>query len=224
MADVIASSMDIKLEEQQEIREKTSPEARLKHLSILLARELDVLELEDSIQSQVQQEVDRSQREYFLREQMRVIQNELGEGDVYTQEINEIREKILESDLPEQAREKALHEVERLNAMPPLSPETGIVRTYLDWLLDLPWTETTEDNLDTRKAEAALESSHYGLKKAKERILEHIAVRKLAADKMRSPILCFVGPPGTGKTSLGKTIAQALGRTFRPRRSILCSC
>jgi ATP-dependent Lon protease len=214
LADMVASSLDLKLAERQEILEELNAEARLKRLSIFLARELDVLELEDRIHSLVQQEVDHSQREFFLREQMRVIQDELGEGDTYTQEINQLRESILESDMPEPVREKALHEAERLAAMPPLSPETGIIRSYLDCLLDLPWSKTTEDNLDIRRAADELESSHYGLQKAKERILEYIAVRKLAADKMRSPILCFVGPPGTGKTSLGKSIARALGRTF----------
>jgi ATP-dependent Lon protease len=214
LSDMIASSLDLRLEERQELLEELNPEARLKRLSILLARELDVLELEDRIHALVQQEVDHSQREFFLREQMRVIQNELGEGDVHTQEIDQLRERILDSDMPDGVRDKALHEVDRLAAMPPLSPETGIIHTYLDCLLDLPWTETTEDNLDIERAEVELDSSHYGLEKAKERIVEHIAVRKLAADKMRSPILCFVGPPGTGKTSLGKSIARALGRSF----------
>ncbi|MBL7199305.1 MAG: endopeptidase La [Anaerolineae bacterium] len=214
LADLVASSLDLKYEEQQALLEEISPETRLKHLSILLARELDVLELEDRIHSQVQQEVDRSQREYFLREQMRVIQNELGEGDIYAQEVSSLKQQILESDLPEEVRDKALHEVERLSLMPAMAPETGIIRTYLDWLVDLPWSKATEDKLDIGEAETELESSHYGLKTAKERILEHMAVRKLAADKMRSPILCFVGPPGTGKTSLGKSIARALGRNF----------
>jgi ATP-dependent Lon protease len=214
LADMVASSLDFDQKERQVILEEVHPETRLKHLSILLARELDVLELEDRIHSQVQQEVDRSQREYFLREQMRVIQSELGEGDIHTQQINELRQKVSESDLPDQVRDKAIHEIERLGTMPPMAPETGIIRTYLDWLLELPWNEYTEDNLDIKQAETELESSHYGLQKAKERILEHIAVRKLAADKMRSPILCFVGPPGTGKTSLGKSIARALGRNF----------
>jgi ATP-dependent Lon protease len=214
LADAVASSLDLKQKERQGLLEELDPQARLRLLSILLARELDVLELEDRIHSQVQQELDRSQREFFLREQMRVIQSELGEGDVYTQEINELRAKIQEADLPEEVSAAALREIDRLGAMPPLSPETGIIRTYLDWILELPWTESTEDNLDIEQAEKELESSHHGLQKAKERILEHIAVRKLAADKMRSPILCFVGPPGTGKTSLGKSIARALGRNF----------
>jgi ATP-dependent Lon protease len=224
LADMVASSLDLKLEERQEILEEIDPEARLKQLSILLARELDVLELEERIHSLVQQEVDRGQREYFLREQMRIIQSELGEADVYTEEINKLKERILESEIPEETRDKALHELDRLGAMPPLSPETGIIRTYLDWLLDLPWSEMTEDNLDIQRAETILESSHYGLTKIKERVLEHIAVRRLTtrqleADpssehKPRSPVLCFVGPPGTGKTSIGKSIAQALGRNF----------
>jgi ATP-dependent Lon protease len=214
LADMVASSLDIKLEERQEILNEIDPEARLKRLSILLARELDVLELEEKIHALVQQEVDHSQREFFLREQLRVIQNELGEGDIHTQEINELRDKIQEADMPDEVLEKALRELDRLGAMPPLSPETGIIHTYLDWLTELPWTEATTDNLDIERAQEILESSHYGLKKAKERILEYMAVRKLAADKMRSPILCFVGPPGTGKTSIGKSIAEALGRQF----------
>jgi ATP-dependent Lon protease len=214
LADMVTSSLDLKLEERQELLQELDPELRLKRLSILLARELDVLELEERIHSLVQQEVDRSQREYFLREQMRVIQNELGEGDIFTQEVGQLKEQIQASDMPDPVREKALHEVERFGAMPPLSPETGIIRTYLDWLLELPWSETTTDNLDIPRAQEILDSSHYGLKKVKERILEHIAVRRLAADQTRSPILCFVGPPGTGKTSIGKSIAQALGRSF----------
>ena len=214
LADMIGSSLDLKLEERQEILEELDPEARLQRLSILLARELDVLELEERIHSLVQQEIDHGQREFFLREQMRVIQNELGEGDVYAQEIDQLRDRILEAEMPDEIREKSLHELDRLSTLPPLSPETGIIRTYLDWLLDLPWKEATEDNLDIQRAESILESSHFGLKKVKERILEHIAVHQLAADKMRSPILCFVGPPGTGKTSIGKSIAEALGRNF----------
>ncbi|MFL7790793.1 MAG: endopeptidase La, partial [Anaerolineae bacterium] len=164
--------------------------------------------------SQVQQELDKTQREYFLREQMKVIQTELGEADIYTQEVNDLREKIAQADMPEEARAQAEKELGRLASMPPMSPETGIIRTYLDWLAELPWSEETEDNLDVKHVEEVLESRHYGLPKAKERILEYIAVRRLAAEKMRSPILCFAGPPGTGKTSLGKSIAEALGRKF----------
>jgi len=214
LADMVASTLELDIDERQSILETIDPSVRLQRLSIMLAKELDVLELENRIHTQVQQEVDRSQREYFLREQMKAIQNELGEGDAFTQEVNELREKITTSDMPDEVRGKAEKELERLAAMPPMTPETGIIRTYLDWLLELPWGAATEDNMDIVVAAQALEKSHYGLSQAKERILEYIAVRKLAADKMRSPILCFVGPPGTGKTSLGKSIADALGRKF----------
>jgi len=214
LADLITQVLDLEVDERQKVLETLDPAARLQHVSVLLAKELDVLELEDRIHAQVQQEVDKSQREYFLREQMKVIQSELGEADAYTQEINEIRDKVAEMDIPEEVREQANKELDRLEAMPPMSPETGMIRTYLDWLIELPWSDATEDNLDVKHADGVLESRHYGLPKAKERILEYIAVRRLAADKMRSPILCFVGPPGTGKTSLGQSIAEALGREF----------
>ena len=214
LADLMAQALDLEVAERQDVLETLDTAARLQRVSVLLAKELDVLELEDHIHSQVQQELDKSQREYFLREQMKVIQSELGETDIYAQEVNELREKVAQIDLPDEARARASKELDRLASMPPMSPETGIIRTYLDWLVELPWAEITEDNLDVRHAEEVLESRHYGLPKAKERILEYIAVRHLAADKMRSPILCFVGPPGTGKTSLGQSIAEALGRKF----------
>jgi ATP-dependent Lon protease len=214
LADLMAQALSLEVSERQEVLETLDVAARLQRVSVLLAKELDVLELEDHIHSQVQQELDKTQREYFLREQMKAIQNELGESDIYTQEVNELREKVSKTNMPEEARAQAEKELARLAAMPPMSPETGIIRTYLDWLVDLPWSEETEDNLDVKHVEEVLESRHYGLPKAKERILEYIAVRRLAADKMRSPILCFVGPPGTGKTSLGQSIAEALGRKF----------
>jgi len=214
LADLVAQSLALEVAEYQEVLETLDPATRLQRVSVLLAKELDVLELEDHIHSQVQQELDRTQREYFLREQMKVIQSELGEADVYTQEINRLREKISRAGLPEEVDARANKELDRLAALPSMSPEVGIIRTYLDWLVELPWNKATEDNLDIKHAESVLESRHYGLPKAKERILEYIAVRRLAADKMRSPILCFVGPPGTGKTSLGRSIAAALGREF----------
>ncbi|MFH1928348.1 MAG: endopeptidase La [Chloroflexota bacterium] len=214
LADLIASVLDLKVEERQELLEASDSTTRLQRVSILLAKELDVLELEDRIQSQIQLEVDKGQREFFLREQMRAIQDELGEGDPQKREINELRTKIEESGMPEEVRSKAEQELGRLATLPSIAPEVGIIRTYLDWLVSLPWDETTEDNLDISQAAKTLEDNHYGLPKAKERVLEYMAVRKLAADKMRSPILCFVGPPGTGKTSLGRSIALALGRKF----------
>ncbi len=214
LADLVASALNIEVGKRQEILETFHSTTRLQRLSILLAQELDVLELEDRIHAQVQEEVDKSQREYFLRQQMKAIQTELGEIDGQLQEIDELKEKIAAAEMPEEARLKAEKELERLASMPPASPEVSVIRTYLDWLIELPWSNATENNMDISAAARALDDSHYGLTRAKERILEYMAVRKLAAEKMRSPILCFVGPPGTGKTSLGKAIAQALGRKF----------
>ncbi len=214
LADLVASALNIDIEKRQEVLETIQPAMRLQRLSILLAQELDVLELEDRIHAQVQEEVDKSQREYFLRQQMKAIQTELGEIDGQLQEVGELKEKIAAAEMPEEVREKAEKELDRLSSMPIASPEVSVIRTYLDWLIELPWSNATEDNIDIAVAATVLDNSHYGLAKAKERILEYMAVRKLAADKMRSPILCFVGPPGTGKTSLGKAIAEALGRKF----------
>jgi ATP-dependent Lon protease len=216
LADLIASLLDLDFGERQELLEILDPPMRLQRLSILLANELDVLELEYSIHDKVQQEVDRSQREFYLREQMRAIQSELGEIDIGTAEIRELEEKLAQREMPEEVGAKAKKELGRLKGMPPGSPETAVIRTYLDWLLDLPWVETTEDNLDIPQVAKALDTNHYGLPRAKERILEYLAVRKLSEGKpsTRSPILCFVGPPGTGKTSLGRSIAEALGRNF----------
>ena len=214
LADFVASTLFIPLETRQTILETVDPAERLQRISIVLAKELNVLELEDEIHSQVQQEVDKSQREYFLREQMRVIQGELGELDVFSQEIGELRETLDKKDLPKEVRARLNKEVKRLSAMPPMSPEVGIIRTYIDWVLDLPWSEKTEDHVDVSNAAKVLNDDHYGLDKVKDRILEYIAVKQIAPDSMRSPILCFVGPPGTGKTSLGRSIANALGREF----------
>ncbi|MGE5264909.1 MAG: endopeptidase La [Acidobacteriota bacterium] len=214
LADLVASSLNLDPHKRQELLETLDPAVRLQKISILLAKELDVLELQSKIHNQVQEEVDKTQREYYLREQMRVIQSELGEVDAQTRDINELRDKIEKAGMPQEVREKADHEIERLAQMHASAPEVGIIRTYLDWLVALPWTKLTTDNLDIPAADKLLDEQHYGLKKVKERILEHIAVRKLAAEKMRSPILCFVGPPGTGKTSMGRSIAQALGRSF----------
>ncbi len=214
LADAIASTLELPLADRQMLLETTSAAERLRKVGVFLGRELDVLKLEDEIQAQVQSEVDRGQREMFLREQMRVIQTELGELDPFQQEINDLHDQITEARMPDEVADKAFKELNRLAMMPPMAPEVGVIRTYLDWLIGLPWQRASEDNLDIAHAAKVLDAEHFGLPKAKERILEHIAVRKLAPDKMKSPILCFVGPPGTGKTSLGRSIAKALGREF----------
>jgi ATP-dependent Lon protease len=214
LADIVAQIINLTTEARQDILETMDISERLQKISTHLARELDVLELENQIQTTVQEEVDKSQREYFLREQMRAIQQELGETDTFTRDVVKIREQLIQSDLPDYVRERAEEELGRLSVMPSMAPEIGIIRTYLDWLLNLPWHQLTPDNLDIVHAEKVLESRHYGLPKAKERILEYIAVRKMAPEKRQSTILCFVGPPGTGKTSLGRSIAEALGREF----------
>ena len=214
LADMVATAISLPFDERMKLVTITEPKDRLKRVNWLLAQELDVLQLEDEIQNRVQSEVDRSQREFYLREQLRAIQTELGEGDIWSREINELKEKITEKKIPEEARKQALKEIERLTQMPSMAPEVGIIRTYLDWILDLPWEDKTEDNLDVRHAARVLEKNHYGLGKAKDRILEYIAVKSLKPKKERQPIMCFVGPPGTGKTSLGNSIATALGRKF----------
>ncbi|MCL5959721.1 MAG: endopeptidase La, partial [Chloroflexi bacterium] len=214
MADLVASSLDLSVPQRQELLEVTSATERLQKVNILLAKELDVLELENKIHTEVQQEVDKTQREYFMREQIKAIQKELGEADAHSRDANELREKIAAAGLPAEVAKKAEEELNRLVMMPSASPEVAVIRTYLDWLANLPWNRQTEDDLDIKRAAAVLEQNHYGLPKVKERILEYMAVRKLAQDKMRSPIMCFVGPPGVGKTSLGKSIAQALQRSF----------
>jgi ATP-dependent Lon protease len=214
LADLIASTLPLDVPRRQEILETIDPEERLRRLSIMLTQELDVLELESRIHTQVQKEVDKSQREFFLREQMKAIQRELGQEDPIQRELLELREKTLTVGMPEKVQLKATEELERLEAMSPASPEYSVIRTYLDWLLDLPWTTQTEDTYDLIEAARTLDRNHYGLPKIKERILEFMAVRQLAGPRLKAPILCFVGPPGVGKTSLGRSIAEALGRRF----------
>ncbi|MEZ4769054.1 MAG: LON peptidase substrate-binding domain-containing protein [Caldilineales bacterium] len=214
LADLIASALSADLAAKQEILETFDPLERLQRVTVLLGRDLDLLELEARIQSRVQDELDKSQREYFLREQLRAIQRELGESDEQGREVADLRHKLHVANLPPPARAKAEEELRRLAVMPPFAPEISMVRTYLEWLIDLPWRQATQDNMDLQHAARVLAENHYGLPEAKDRILEHIAVRKLAGDKMRTPILCLVGPPGTGKTSMGRSVAQALGRKF----------
>jgi ATP-dependent Lon protease len=214
LADMIVTAIAPPFQVRQELLCILEPMDRLSKVINLLAKETDVLELEDEIHSRAQSEVDRTQREFYLREQMKVIQTELGEGDPWVREIYELQTRVESANLPEEVQIRALKEVERLGQMPSLAPEVGIIRTYIEWILDLPWTKETEDNLDVRHAAQVLEHDHYGLPRAKERILEYIAVRNLRPKRSRQPILCFVGPPGTGKTSLGRSISEALGRKF----------
>ena len=179
----------------------------------ILTRELEVVRLGTKIQSQVESEIDKGQREYFLRQQMKAIQEELGEQDDQQAEIAELRERIEAAELPEEPRKQAERELGRLEKLPPQAAEYGVIRTYLDWLVDLPWSKETEDDLDIKHARKVLDEDHYDLEEVKDRILEYLAVRKLNPESP-GPILCFVGPPGVGKTSLGKSIARALGREF----------
>ena len=213
LANLVASVMRLKTEEKQELLEEANVEARLRKLTVILNRELEVFELGTKIQSQVQSEMESSQREYFLRQQLKAIQDELGEGDEQQAEIAELRAQIEEAKLPEEADRQARRELDRLTKLPPAAAEYGVIRTYLEWILSLPWNETSEDNLDLEHARQVLDEDHYDLEKVKERIVEQLAVSKLKRD-LSGPILCFVGPPGVGKTSLGQSIARALGRKF----------
>ncbi|OFW70825.1 MAG: hypothetical protein A2V52_00045 [Actinobacteria bacterium RBG_19FT_COMBO_54_7] len=213
LADFIASNINISIQEKQELLEALDVKDRLEKLTVFLNKELEILEIGSKIQSQVQTELSKSQREYVLREQMKAIQKELGEEDERTMEINEFREKIDKSGMPEEARKEAERELDRLTRMPAAAAEYTVSRTYLEWLTSLPWKESTPDNLEIDQAQETLDNDHYDLEKIKDRILEYLAVRKLNP-AMKGPILCFVGPPGVGKTSLGQSIAHALGRKF----------
>jgi ATP-dependent Lon protease len=210
---LIAGALRITTEEKQELLEEVDVAARLRKLSQILARELEVVQLGSQIQSQVQSEVDKGQREFFLRQQLKAIQDELGEGDEQQAEANELRQRVEEAGLPEHALKAAERELSRLEKLPPAAAEHGVIRTYLEWLVELPWSKASEDNLDIAHAREVLDADHYDLEKVKDRILEYLAVRKLNPDSP-GPILCFVGPPGVGKTSLGRSIAKALGREF----------
>ena len=210
---LVASTLRLKTEEKQELLEDVSVEQRLRHVSRILNRELEVFELGTRIQSQVQSEMEKGQREFFLRQQMKAIQDELGESDPERAEVEELRERLQSIALPEDVRKAAERELSRLERLPSAAAEHGVIRTYLEWILTLPWAASTPDNLDLEHAQSVLDHDHYDLEKVKERIIEYLAVSKLK-DDLSGPILCFVGPPGVGKTSLGHSIANALGRKF----------
>ncbi|MBN2378869.1 endopeptidase La [candidate division WOR-3 bacterium] len=213
LADFVASYVNFEVEEKQSLLETFSAKDRLKKLDTLLSKEIGILELGEKIRNRVKGEVDKSQREYFLREQLKAIKDELGEKDEKTAEMEDLKKKIEAKPMSDDARETALKELDRLRLMPAAAAEYTVIRTYIDWFLNLPWQEGTEDNLDIKRAKRILDEDHYDLGKVKERILEYLAVRKLKPDS-KGPILCFVGPPGVGKTSLGRSIARALGRKF----------
>ncbi|MGI6064892.1 MAG: endopeptidase La [Bacillota bacterium] len=213
LADVVASHLNLKLSERQSILEAVSVKLRLEGLCTILAKEMEILELERKINLRVRKQMEKTQKEYYLREQLKAIQKELGDKDDRTAEADELREKIKKARLPKEIHERAIRELERLERMPPMVAEAMVVRNYIEWILDLPWNKETKDRLNLNMAEDILNEDHYGLTKVKERILEYLAIRQLAK-KMKGPILCFVGPPGVGKTSLAKSIARALERKF----------
>src|SRR5882762_8039256 len=213
LADLTASNLDLKVEGAQEILEAIDPVERLRRVHELMAKELEVLAMQQEISSQAKGEMDRSQREFFLRQQLKAIQSELGEGNELAEEIASLKEKAHKAKMPKPVLEEVERQLKKLERMHPDSAETATLRNWLDWMVTLPWGKYTKDNLDLAEAQRILDEDHYGLEKVKERIIEYLAVRKLK-DKMKGPLLCFVGPPGVGKTSLGKSIARALGRKF----------
>ncbi len=213
LADIAAANLGLNVDKAQEVLEIVDPVERLRKLSEILGKEIELLNMQAKILSQAKEEMSKSQREYFLREQMRAIRTELGEGDERTEEVEELRKRIKKARMPKEVEKEAKKQLERLDMMHPDAVESTMVRTYLEWLVELPWSKSTKDNIDIKKARAILDKDHYDLDKVKDRILEFLSVMKLKAD-MKGPILCFVGPPGVGKTSLGKSIARAIGRKF----------
>jgi len=212
-ADVVASNLTIKIEEKQEILSLFEIKERMEKIYEILSRELEILEIERKINFRVRKQIDKSQKEYYLREQLKAIQRELGEKEGYAEEIEQYTDKLSKLEVPEEVKKKVEKELDRLSKMSPGSPEVGVTRTYLDWIFDLPWNTLTEDNLDIKNARKILNEDHYGLKKVKERVLEYMAIRQLS-NNMKGPILCLVGPPGVGKTSIAKSIARAMERKF----------
>lgn len=213
LADVIASHMILKIEQKQEILEAFHPKQRLEVLYKILLREIEVLEIEREINNRVKKQINKIQKEYYLKEQLKAIQEELGEEGGLEEDIHQYKEKMQKAKLPQKVAEKVSKELDRLSKLSPQSAESGVIRSYVEWILDLPWTKQTKDRLDIKKAREILDEDHYGLKDVKERILEYLAIRQLAKN-MKGPILCLVGPPGVGKTSIAKSIARSLNRNF----------
>jgi ATP-dependent Lon protease len=213
LTDLIASHLALKIEDKQVLLDAIAVKERLERLCDILGREMEILELEKKINVRVRKQMEKTQKEYYLREQLKAIQKELGDKDDRTAEVDEYRQRMKEQELPKEVAEKITKEIERLEKMPPMVAESAVIRTYLDWLLALPWSKETNDRLDITSAEQILEEDHYGLEKVKERILEYLSIRKLT-EKMKGPILCLVGPPGVGKTSLARSIARAMERKF----------
>jgi len=214
LADVAAANLGLAVDKAQEVLEIVDPIARLKRLSEILGKEIELLNMQAKILSQAKEEMSKTQREYFLREQMKAIRTELGEGDERSEEVEDLRKRIKKAKMPKDIEKEAKKQLERLDAMHPDAVESAMLRTYIEWLIELPWSKSTKDRLDIKKAKTILDEDHYDLDKVKERILEFLSVIKLKGE-MKGPILCFVGPPGVGKTSLGKSIARALGRKFQ---------
>ena len=213
LADLVSSNIGLKVEEAQALLEIIDPVARLTKVNEFLAKEHELLSMQAKIQTAAKEEMGKSQKEYYLREQLRAIQQELGEADSRSEEMAEIRKAIEHAKMPKNIEKEALKQLGRLEQMHPEAAESGMLRTFLDWMVEIPWSRSTRDSLDIKRAQVILDEDHYCLEKIKERILEFLAVRKLRK-KMKGPILCFVGPPGVGKTSLGKSIARAMGRKF----------
>src|SRR5712671_919119 len=213
LADLSASNLELKVEDAQSVLDIPDTTARLRRVNELLNKEIEVLTVQQEINTQARADIDRSQREFYLRQQMKAIQNELGEGNELAEEIQQFRDKIEAAKMPKPAEEEALRQLKKLERMHPDAAETATLRNWMEIITDLPWSKSSKDNLDLHKAERILNDDHYGLEKVKERILEALAVRKLK-EKPKGPILCLVGPPGVGKTSLGRSIARALGRNY----------
>ena len=211
LADILTATLALKVEQKQEILEEFVPKERLKRLLEMLIKEIDIMQIEKDINIKVRKQIDKMQKEYYLREQLKAIQNELGDKEGVTGEVEEYKKKLREGNFSEEVEKKVLKELDRLLRMPSGSAEGSVVRTYLDWIFDLPWDKRTEEIIDLERAENILDEDHYGLEKVKERIIEYLAIRKLKND-LKGPILCLVGQPGVGKTSIAKSIARALNR------------